>query len=392
MFEKILWEGDEFFNTAFQEIKNARESIVLEMYIFKDDKAGIKWQKQLINAAQKKIKINVIYDKIGSFSTASSFWNQMIQNNIQVLGYRGILKNRKRLVKNNAHYPLWFTDLLLSFFRRNHRKILIIDNKIAFAGGFNIMNETSKLYSGDKRWLDAVYVTNIPLIVKEIEKIHLDSLRRVKYSIRDIVTLERKKAHEAVLYPYHTCLHKRKRRRKFFSKQNICSMRYINAVKKLMNESKKRIYIMTPYFVPPRSIIRKLKRKAKKNIDVRLYMSIRSDLPFIRNVSFYFARKLIKKGIKVFLFHGKELPNASLRFNHAKVFLLDNWCGAGSGNVDDRSFSHNLDIHIFRNNPPFLKDVEDKFKWIEEHSYKGMKSNMPIKLSVFFLLPFKRYL
>jgi len=393
MTEKIIWEGDEFYDTAFSYIQKAKKSVYLEMYIFRDDNAGNLWKEQLIKAAKKGLNVRVIYDRIGSFSSSSKFWEEMENHNIEVFGYRNIIQKKKNRFLRKVHlkYPLWLIWIMLVFFRRDHRKILIIDEKIAFIGGFNIMNAASYKISGKNRWLDAFYMTDNSILVKEFFNIHFDTIRRLKYQIRDFLSIDRKKANEAILFPFEN----KKKSRVFQNNSEmnlVARMRYSRAVKKLIKKSRKKIYIVTPYFVPRAGFLRRLIKKAKKKADVRLYLSYRSDLIFVQYVSLYLARKLLKHGIKVFLFHGKEKKNDPYRFNHSKVFLLDDWVGVGSGNVDSRSFFHNLDIHIFRKNEKLLNDTAEKIKWIEKYSYEAQKKDLPIKLVIFFLLPFRRFL
>lgn len=393
------------------------------MYIFSDDEIGQRFHRALCEQAQAGRKVIVIYDRIGCFATPEGFWRSMRESSVFVYPY---LANRF----SGRGLWSWIRHSLRSirqgFLRRNHRKTLIVDEQIAFTGGFNIMRECSRAQVGSARWLDTMYTTDRPVLVTAIGSYFQDSLRRIRGAQRDSGADfhgVRKRVREAILYPAHAARKLSKhfpRMRVQFGKKTFQSMRrrkrpriagytrmsIPRALKKLMYHSQRRIWLTYPYFVPYGGVLRLLYRKSggsrlsatgrtQESVDVRIYLSMVSDLPWMRDMAMLMGERLRRRGVTVYLFHGQENADMAPRFSHAKVALIDDWVGVGASNLDRRSMVLNLESLLLRNRTPIQQDVEDFFAYMERHSVLLDDTNQKqfrAGWRAYLLYPFRRWI
>ncbi|MEQ9364616.1 MAG: phospholipase D-like domain-containing protein [Leptospirales bacterium] len=434
--ERFITEGDEFYERALAAIRGARTYISLEMYIFSDDEIGRRFHEALCAAARAGRKTVVIYDRVGCFSTPASFWRELREAGVFV--YRYLPGISGRLASGPAFLNLWgrlarvLRALRRGFLRRNHRKTLVVDGQIAFIGGFNLMRECSATLSGRGRWLDTMYVTDRPILVHAIETYFQDSLRRIRGARREMgsdLNAVRKRAREAILYPARaarslTLLLSRIRRPRKASREGglpggprarearidpgYVRMAIPRAFKKLLYHSQRRIWLTYPYFVPYGGILRLLYRKAGASpllngggrpkaatVDVRVYLSMISDLPWMQDITMLIAERLRRRGVPVYLYHGREGPGMSPRFSHAKVALIDDWVGLGASNFDRRSMVLNLESLFLRHRAPFLTEIEAFFAYLEAHSVRLDDSNQTrfrAGWRAYLLYPFRRWI
>lgn len=134
----LISDGDSCFDEFLKAIKSASNSINLETYIFNSDEVGWRIAKLLVKKALSGVEVNVVYDAVGCIGTSSSLFNYLREGGVEVIEYHPFIPWRK----------FWNISL------RDHRKILIIDGRVAFIGGLNIGNEyAGKKYNG-KNWRD----------------------------------------------------------------------------------------------------------------------------------------------------------------------------------------------------------------------------------------------
>lgn len=435
--ERFITEGDDFYESALAAIRAADSRVYLEMYIFADDEIGRRFHTALCVAAQAGRRIVVIYDRVGSFATPAAFWRELREAGVLVYAYHPLILRRPG--DDPGFFAMWslvarwLRALRRGFLRRNHRKTLIVDDRIAFTGGFNIMRECSRSLSGPGRWLDTMFMTDRPILVHAIESYFRDSLRRIRGARREIgadLNTIRKRAREAILFPAHAArslalrlprlripgrinarkkttagLRTDKRSRRL--DPGYSRMAIPRAFKKLLYHSERRIYLTYPYFVPYGGMLRLLHHKAAQmqaarrdgapasGVDLRIYLSMISDLPWMRDITMLIAARLRKRGVPVYLYHGREHREMAPRFSHSKVALIDDWCGLGASNFDRRSMVLNLESLLLRHRAPFQKDVEDFFSYLEEHSVRLDASNQQefkAGWRAYLLYPFRRWI
>lgn len=309
---KIFTNGHDFFYDLLEKISNAKNHINLEFYIFSDDETGQKLANILIKKAQEKVKIKIIYDSFGSRKTKNDFWENMRRNNIEVQPF---------------FPPLFDFDLLnFKINYRNHRKIAIIDGKIAYIGGINIRND----HMGKDKKLSPWRDTQLMIAGTGV------------YSIQDIF-----------LNDWAFCTNKTLKKQEiiaFFPKITYANTfplqiiddgieydkkRILSIYIDIINYAKKYIYIQTPYFLINDELQNAIINAKNRGVNVNIFLPKKPDKKFIFGASLINIKKLLKNKVNIYLYNG---------FIHSKVLLSDNAVCIGSCNFDYRSLFLNFEV------------------------------------------------
>lgn len=347
--EEIFVDGDEYFDRLIKDIDQAQHYITVEMYIFNDDMLGRKLVAHLIGAHQRGVKVQIIVDGVGSYL----FFDKL----------HGIFQKKGILVKMYNPLPFYHPFYgKLNFFRklqimsvrlwrlnkRDHRKIITIDNTIMYTGSFNITAEHTR-YHTDKPWKDmGVRVTgdNVRFAVLNFKKNwKLRDYFRYKKQLKRTISLNWR---NSPLRLNHTLFMKR-----FF---------YKNFLQRI-HRAQSRIWLMTPYFIPKRRLIRALGKAAKRGVDVRILISSRTDVEFFRWLQYFYYPYLINKGVKVYQYTESVL--------HAKNYIIDDWTTVGSTNLNHRSFIHDLEVDL-------VIQKEENLKLVEQHYLTSLENQKDI--------------
>ena len=327
----IYTNGKDKFEALFEDFENARHHIHLQYYIFNDDKIGNKVKSILIKKAHEGVKIRVLYDDVGSWDTKNKFFNEMKTEGIEVYPY---LKVAFPILTSKVNY-------------RNHRKIVVIDGKAGYIGGMNIAD---RYVEGNKLglWRDAHFRITGPGVYGLQSSFLLDW-----YAISNILVKGKE------YYPELQASSDMKMQIAMSgptSQWRTLMQAYIFCI----TNAKKYIYIQTPYFLPTDALNQALQMAALGGIDVRLMIPERSDTKSAQMATFSYIDKMLKAGVKVYLYNNG--------FLHSKTLLVDDALTSfGSSNFDFRSFEHNFEINAFvyqedlalKMKEIFLQDIND---------------------------------
>ena len=327
----IFTNGKDKFEALFEDIESARHHIHLQYYIFNDDKIGNKVKDLLIKKACEGVKIRVLYDDVGSWDTKNKFFNEMKAENIEVFPY---LKVVFPILTSKVNY-------------RNHRKIVVIDGKAGYIGGMNIAD---RYVEGNKLglWRDAHFRITGPGVYGLQASFLLDW-----YAISNILVKGKE------YYPEMQASSDMKMQIAMSgptSQWRTLMQAYIFCI----TNAKRYIYIQTPYFLPTDALNQALQMAALGGIDVRLMIPNRSDTKSAQMATFSYVDKMLKAGVKVYLYKNG--------FLHSKTLMVDDALTSfGSSNFDFRSFEHNFEINAFvyqedlalKMKDIFLQDIND---------------------------------
>lgn len=355
----VFDEPEKSFKRIFQLIKLSKKSIHIETYRFANDSIGRALLDLLIKKSEKGLDVVLIVDSLG--------WGKFSKERKERLD-----KSRINLFIFN---PL-FTKLSLSKIKkfwnihfRNHRKLTLIDNKIAFVGGTNYS-------SRELDWRD-LFVEITGPIVKDLE-----------FSFREMQKIAMKK-------------HFQKRRifkklSKPFVKNDIL-IRQIPYSKhrllkreliKIFNSAKKEIHLVTPYLVPDLPFRRALKRAIKRGVKINILIPKNAD-GYMVNLMNHFGSYLSHGlGINIFLYP---------KMIHSKFVIVDNAiCTFGSANMDYQTFNHNYELNIISKNKLLIKQLEKSFsndlKISKPYEEKSWSKRIWIKKVILdFLIKHKRH-
>lgn len=309
---RLLRNGHETFPAWLAAIDEARERISLEMYIFSDDAIGRKFADALTRAARRGVFVRVLYDYVGCRYTPASFFAAMRAEGVHVIAYHKVRLWRPRF---------W------SLVRRDHRKILVCDGKVAFTGGLNIANDWVSLADGGGDWHDAVIQVEGPA-VPVIEATFLRTWnRRAKKRAR--LDPARLRVPGPVGNVPLTVVSNSELRDRFAIRRSA-----LHAIR----ECRRRILLANPYFVPDRGVLRALQRAARAGLDVRLLLPEKSDSRLMDLASRAVFEPLLAAGVRIW---------RSSKVIHTKLLAVDEaFVSIGSYNFDHRSLAYNLELVV----------------------------------------------
>lgn len=319
----LLKDGPATYKAMFAAIRKAKDHINLETYIIEDDEVGRKFSELLIERQQEGIQVSILYDSVGSLNTPRAFFEHLEASGIRTLQFNPVNPLEG---KNKS----WLDH-------RDHRKLLIVDGRVAFLGGINI----SSVYSGgsarrSKPVVDADGKKKIPWrdthvqiegpVVAEYQKLFLD-------------TWQQQKAEPLSGGQYFPKLGEAGKeivRAVGSSADEPYSRIYVTLVSAI-NTAATSIYLTNAYFVPDPQLLDSLKDAARRGVDVRIILPSHTDFWAVFHAGRSHYTELLRAGVKLYERQGALL--------HSKTALIDGvWSSIGSTNLDWRSFVHNNEI------------------------------------------------
>ena len=325
-------DGKEFFEELLNSINKAKKSINIEFYIFKNDDIGTKILDVLEEKAKSGIEVRLLYDSVGS----------------RLLNRNALKKLKAVGGKTGEFFPSWLKFINPNMNFRNHRKIVVIDNKVGFVGGFNVGDE----YLGkDKKfgyWRD----THIKFKGSAVKDLNLRFLADWRYATKEevdlspVLDIDDEKSTDANIGMQIVS-----------SGPNLSDRYEIKlAYLKMIQKAKKYIYIQSPYLIIDKSISDSLKLASTSGIDVRIMLPGKGDHPFVYWVNLVNAGDLLDFGVKIYHYD----KNA---FLHAKTVVIDDEiCSIGTANMDTRSFELNFEVNAFIYSEIIAKEQKGEFE------------------------------
>lgn len=365
--ETVFSDGSKYFTSLLQDIEAASTSIDLETYTFELDSLGQQVADHLSAASRRGVKVKLMLDGVGSAYWSRSVSEQLKQAGVQVRIFRPLPWNIRQW-DWTLPQPSWLVKLqhlLANMSRRNHRKICLLDGRIAWIGSFNICKCHLSKEQGGAGWRDTAI---------RLEGFALDELQHAFDSawFDDSSRVPRKIFSLSHFRLNH--IRRQKLRRDLLNRISRCNSR---------------IWITNAYFVPDASFLRCLKKAAWHGVAAQILLPGTSDVFFMPWASAVFYRSLLKSGVRIFEYTGSML--------HAKIMILDDWMTVGSSNLDYRSFFHNLEVDIVLSLPSSKTAIQEQFLDDINHSQEIFIKDLPHRLwwkqlIGRFLLHMKRWL
>ena len=285
----IFTDGKEKFDALFEDIKNAEDFIHLQYYIINNDQLGKKLIQLLTEKAKQGVKVRILYDDLGSRSLRKKAFKDLMEAGGEV----------------EVFFPSFFPLINLRINYRNHRKLVIIDGKIGYIGGFNVGDEYLGLKEKFGYWRDT----------------HLRITGSAVYAIQTRFILDWNQASYRHDIDYSPDLFPT------FEKTGEIGMQIVSSgpdseweqIKygyiKMISSAKKSIWIQTPYFIPDASLLDALRIAALTGKDVRIMIPNKPDHLFVYWATTYHVGEMLKAGAKIFIYDNG--------FIHAKTIIVD---------------------------------------------------------------------
>lgn len=309
---RLLRNGAEAYPAWLAAIDAARDRIAMEMYIFNDDQAGRRFAEALSRAARRGVTVRLLYDSVGCRHAAPGFFQAMREAGVWATPYHP--------------YRFWRPHFW-TLIRRNHRKTLVCDGEVAFAGGINISDNWLPKADGGGGWHDAAVEVRGPAVAT-IEAVFLRTWnwrtkRRLRFKAKYLVRL-------APLGDIPISV--------IANREVLDRFAIRRAALHAIRASVDRIYLASPYFVPDPGFLRSLAYARGRGVDVRILVPKQSDTHSVDLASHATFGRLLQAGVRIF----QHRPVV-----HTKALLVDqDFVSLGSYNVDHRSLVYNLELVV----------------------------------------------
>lgn len=316
---ELLENGEAFYPRVFEAISQARQEVLLETFILFDDKVGRSLQQALLQAAHNGANVNVMVDGWGSHGLPPEFLQPLADAGVKVRAF----DPARRLF-----------GLRVNLFRRLHRKLVVVDGKLAFVGGINYSVDHLDEY-GPKAKQDYAVSVEGPLVA-QIQafcrtSIHTPEPPRQTWrqrwrqrAGRDTVQRHIEGAASAAFVTRDNTSHRTDIERQYRAALRV---------------AQHRVVIANAYFFPGFLFLRALRRAARRGVDVHLILQGEPDMAIVRTAASTLHGYLVRSGVKIYEYHRRPL--------HAKVAAIDDvWATVGSSNLDPLSLGLNLEANV----------------------------------------------
>lgn len=308
---EILANGADTFKSMFDAIRSAKEHIHIEFFIFEDDRISNELKELLIEKSRQGVRVRMIYDYLGSWVLSKKYLDELRKSGVYAKAY---LPLRLRFGRSKINY-------------RNHRKILVVDGKIGFTGGLNVAD---RYIYGNRLgvWRDT-------FVRFEGEAVHGLQMQ----FLVDWYFVERKIINDKKYFPEPE---------KFENNyvQIVSSgpdndwQTILQGISTAIMSAKNYVYIHTPYFVPPDTLLNVLQIAALQGVDIRLMIPEKSDSRLSDACTWSYLGQVLEAGVKVYVYNKG--------FLHSKAIVIDDSLSiVGSANMDERSFGTNFEVNAF---------------------------------------------
>ncbi|RMC51404.1 cardiolipin synthase [Lactobacillus sp. ESL0263] len=332
---KLYTDGEQMFHDMINDIENAQQTINVEFYTFYNDEIGNKMLDLLIKKAKEGVKVKLLYDAWGSLGATKAWFDQLNKAGGEVLPF---ITSRNMITRYRINYHL-------------HRKIVIVDGKTSWTGGFNVGDQ----YLGRKKkfgyWRDSQVriVGSASLLLQERFVMDWNASIQDEAQLITFNTLLFPDLDENEIHPGDVAT-------QIISDgpdRDNANMR--NGIIKLMFQAKKRLWLQTPYLIPDDAMFATLQTIAMSGVDLRIMIPCKPDHPFIYRATQWYANELSRYGVKIYIY--------DKGFIHAKTIVVDDdFSTVGSMNQDYRSYDLNFeDVAVFYDKN-FTEEVAKSFE------------------------------
>lgn len=309
----IFVDGNAKFDALLEDIRQAKEFIHIQYYIIKNDVLFNRIKEVLLQKVAEGVEVRILFDAMGCRSVRKSYWEGL---------------NRQG-IKTAEFFPALMRRLHLRMNYRNHRKIVVIDNKVGYVGGFNIGKEYIGLDKKFGYWRD----THLRIKGEALLGLELRFLLDWNYAAKENLFLDNKYMSGITAGHRDRC-----DVQIIYSGPDTSLQPIRDNYVRLINKAKKCIYIQTPYFIPDEAMLTALLIAIHSGVEVNLMIPCKPDHPFVYWATYSYMGELIMAGANCYTYNNG--------FLHAKGLIVDDkaFC-YGTANMDIRSFALNFEVN-----------------------------------------------
>lgn len=340
---RLLENGEEYFPAVLDAIANARHEVILETFIWFDDPVGRQLHAALIEAAQRGVQVDMLVDGYGTCELSSEF--------VDALARAG--------VRLRVYDPVWrIFGARCNVLHRMHRKIVIVDNRLAFVGGINFSHDHMRDFGPLGKQDYAVQVQG-PIVPRIRTFVHAQVNPAVSAgsgaaAVADFpATNDKVPAGDAEVI--------------FVTRDNH---RHRNGIERhyraAIRAARERVVLANAYFFPGYLLLRQLRRAARRGVYVALILQGEPDMPIVTTAGRLLYDQLLNAGVHIFEYCERPL--------HGKVAVIDgNWATVGSSNLDPLSLALNLEANLVIRDSAFAEHLDQRLEYLIAHHCKAIE-------------------
>ena len=328
---KLLENGDQFYPAVFAAIDKAQSRVFLETFIWFDDSVGRKLHAVILRAAQRGVHIEVLLDGYGSPDLDDDFVGELTAAGVVFRYY-------------DPRPPLF--GMRTNVFRRMHRKIVVVDEQVAFVGGINYSAEHMSDYGPEAKQDYAVQVEGP--VVQDILQFVVENLPgkaavRRWWKRRHRPEENTKPGEAQALFLW----------RDNEEHRDDIERHYL----KMLANARREVIIANAYFFPGYRLLHAMRNAARRGVRVKLIVQGEPDMPIVTVGARLLYNYLVKGGVEIYEYRRRPL--------HGKVALMDDhWVTVGSSNLDPLSLSLNLEANLIIHDREFNQTLRDNLSAI----------------------------
>ncbi len=328
----VITDGKEKFASLIEDLKKAKRFIHMQYYIIRQDEVFEAIEEVLAQKVKEGVEVRLLYDSMGC-----TMGNRMKEKDWARIRSEGI--------QIAEFFPAFLKKFQLRPNYRNHRKIVVIDNEVAYVGGFNVGREYLGLDEKFGYWRD----NHLRIYGSSVMDLQIRFILDWNYASKENLFLDPK-----FFARSHTDFGGNAGIQIVSSGPDSKTQNIRNNYLKLINKAKNNIYIQSPYFIPDDVILEAICLAAESGVDVRVMIPCKPDHPFVYWATYSYMEDLLEAGVKCYTYDNG--------FLHAKTVMVDGIaCSVGSANMDIRSFCLNFEVNAVIYDPATTQKLEDYF-------------------------------
>ena len=325
---ELLMSGKEKFARLFEDIRQAKQSVHLEYFNFRNDSIASLLFDILREKRKEGVEVRAVFDEFGNDS------------NNQPLKKKHLEKLHADSIEIYEFDPIRF-PWINHVWPRDHRKIVVIDGRIAYTGGMNVADYYVVGSEQVGEWRD-MHCRIEGSAVNELQKIFVRFWKKLsKENLTDPKYFQGTKAGNKMVGIVNREPH---------TSNEITRRFFVN----VLDNAKDSVKIINPYFMPTNKVMKALKRCAERGVKMDILISAKYDEPLTPDIVMYNMKKLIKRGVNVWRYR----PG----FHHSKIMMVDGkFCTVGSTNLDARGLRYDYEVNALIMDEETTKKLDQKF-------------------------------
>lgn len=332
---EVYTDGKEKFKALAEELKQAEDYIHLQYYIIKPDEAFEMIRPILEEKARQGVEVRVLFDSMGCRTMKKKHWKSLHAAGIQTAEF----------------FPAFLKKFQLRINYRNHRKLVIIDGRVGFLGGFNIGREYLGMDEYFKYWRD----THLKIAGEAVHALNLRFILDWNFAAKENLSLKKYlqvAAHKSIPSDFS---YKNVGMQIISSGPDSMHQTIRDNYIRMIHKAKHHIYIQSPYFIPDEAMLNALQIAAMSGIDVKVMIPCKPDHMFVYWATYSYINDLLEAGVKCY----KYDPG----FLHVKGISVDGLVSCfGTANMDIRSFQLNFEVNAVIYDENVSRELDRRFE------------------------------